>query len=164
MRLRWGLWRGNTLLASGRRVWLDGYRRQLHGATWSALVDSLRTLPELPRPTDDYGRDYGMLKAYLVMTGESPRSTPEFLAPMLLTSWARGQSLDAAMTALARRQFDFYAVELARENLWPQAADAGDVGAWLEGYMFSLAGPIYAGTNEIQRNIIAERLMKLPRA
>ena len=50
-----------------------------------------------------------------------------------------------------------------RAQLLPQAPDAGDVGAWLEGYMFSLAGPIYAGTNEIQRNIIAERLMKLPR-
>src|SRR5215207_1275765 len=127
MRLRWGLWRGDALLAGGRRVWLDGYRRQLHGATWSALVDSLRTLPELPRPTDDYGRDYGMLKAYLVMTGDSPRSTPEVLAPVLLTSWARGQALDADMMALARRQFEFYATELARENPWPQAADAGVV-------------------------------------
>ena len=77
--------------------------------------------------TDDYGRDYAMLKAYLVMTNESPRSTPKFLAPVLLTSWARGQSLDADMTALARRQFEFYAAELARANPWPQAADGGIV-------------------------------------
>ncbi|MFB4319109.1 acyl-CoA dehydrogenase family protein [Actinomadura sp. 21ATH] len=35
--------------------------------------------------------------------------------------------------------------------------------AWLEGYVFSLAGPIYAGTNEIQLNVIAERLLGLPR-
>ncbi|XVQ14680.1 acyl-CoA dehydrogenase family protein [Spirillospora sp. CA-255316] len=35
--------------------------------------------------------------------------------------------------------------------------------AWLEGYVFALAGPIYAGTNEIQLNVIAERLLGLPR-
>ncbi|WP_341230241.1 acyl-CoA dehydrogenase family protein [Nocardioides salarius] len=34
---------------------------------------------------------------------------------------------------------------------------------WLDGYLFSLSGPIYAGTNEIQRNIVAQRILGLPR-
>ncbi|MBF4162095.1 acyl-CoA dehydrogenase family protein [Nocardioides acrostichi] len=34
---------------------------------------------------------------------------------------------------------------------------------WLDGYTFSLSGPIYAGTNEIQRNIVAERVLGLPK-
>jgi alkylation response protein AidB-like acyl-CoA dehydrogenase len=34
---------------------------------------------------------------------------------------------------------------------------------WLDGYQFALAGPIYAGTNEVQRNVVAERLLGLPR-
>ncbi len=41
--------------------------------------------------------------------------------------------------------------------------DAVTENAWMKGYQFALAGPIYAGTNEIQRNIIAERLLGLPR-
>jgi alkylation response protein AidB-like acyl-CoA dehydrogenase len=36
-------------------------------------------------------------------------------------------------------------------------------GPWLDGYEFSLAGPIYAGTNEVQRNVVAERVLGLPR-
>jgi alkylation response protein AidB-like acyl-CoA dehydrogenase len=36
-------------------------------------------------------------------------------------------------------------------------------GPWSRGFMFSLAGPIYAGTNEVQRNVVAERLLGLPR-
>ena len=36
-------------------------------------------------------------------------------------------------------------------------------GRWTDGYLFSLSGPIYAGTNEIQRNVIAERLLGLPK-
>jgi alkylation response protein AidB-like acyl-CoA dehydrogenase len=39
----------------------------------------------------------------------------------------------------------------------------GPDGDWQGAYLFSLAGPIYAGTNEIQRSVIAERLLGLPR-
>lgn len=39
----------------------------------------------------------------------------------------------------------------------------GQINLWLEGYIFSLSGPIYAGSNEVQRNIVAERLLGLPR-
>jgi alkylation response protein AidB-like acyl-CoA dehydrogenase len=39
----------------------------------------------------------------------------------------------------------------------------GDPEGWLDGYIFALAGPIYAGSNEIQRNIIAERMLGLPK-
>ncbi len=42
-------------------------------------------------------------------------------------------------------------------------ADAELESTWLDGYTFSLSGPIYAGTNEIQRNIVAERILGLPR-
>jgi alkylation response protein AidB-like acyl-CoA dehydrogenase len=34
---------------------------------------------------------------------------------------------------------------------------------WMKGWEFSLSGPIYAGTNEIQRNVVAERVLGLPR-
>ena len=51
-----------------------------------------------------------------------------------------------------------------RGDLQPEAPAAVGVGDWLDGYLFSLSGPIYAGTNEIQRNVIAERILGLPRS
>ena len=51
----------------------------------------------------------------------------------------------------------------ARAELLPLAPAAQGVGDWLEGWIFAQSGPIYAGTNEIQRNIIAERVLGMPR-
>ncbi len=51
----------------------------------------------------------------------------------------------------------------ARAELLAEAPDAVAGAKWLDGYLFSLSGPIYAGTNEIQRNIIADRVLNLPR-
>jgi alkylation response protein AidB-like acyl-CoA dehydrogenase len=44
-----------------------------------------------------------------------------------------------------------------------RGADGELADSWTDGLLFALGGPIYAGTNEIQRNIIAERLLGLPR-
>ncbi len=51
----------------------------------------------------------------------------------------------------------------ARAELLPHAPDAEGVGTWLDGWLFAQSGPIYAGTNEVQRNIIAERMLGMPR-
>jgi alkylation response protein AidB-like acyl-CoA dehydrogenase len=52
----------------------------------------------------------------------------------------------------------------ARAEIEPEtAAEITELGSWLDGFMFAQSGPIYAGTNEIQRNIIAERMLGMPR-
>jgi alkylation response protein AidB-like acyl-CoA dehydrogenase len=52
----------------------------------------------------------------------------------------------------------------AKAEIEPEtAADFDELGSWLDGFMFAQSGPIYAGTNEIQRNIIAERVLGMPR-
>jgi alkylation response protein AidB-like acyl-CoA dehydrogenase len=74
---------------------------------------------------------------------------------------------DSSLMKVFWSELDLRLHELALELLGPRAtlsAEAPDAeGRWLDGFLFSLAGPIYAGTNEIQRNIIAERVLGLPR-
>ncbi|MDF9816822.1 acyl-CoA dehydrogenase family protein [Streptomyces sp. SPB162] len=60
-------------------------------------------------------------------------------------------------------ELDIRLHETALDLLGADGELADGDGGWAEGYVFSLAGPIYAGTNEIQRDIIAERLLGLPK-
>ena len=62
-------------------------------------------------------------------------------------------------------ELDLQLHETAMRILGPRAelVDDPEVHDWLEGFLFAQAGPIYAGSNEIQRNIIAERVLGLPK-
>ena len=54
-------------------------------------------------------------------------------------------------------------IELNETALALLGPEADIESRWTDAHLFSLSGPIYAGTNEIQRNIIAERILGLPR-
>ncbi|GAA1033729.1 acyl-CoA dehydrogenase family protein [Virgisporangium ochraceum] len=86
----------------------------------------------------------------------------------LFTAWevdgllaGRSPGARSSLTKLHWSELDVALHETALELLGP---DAERDDAWTRGFQFSLSGPIYAGTNEIQRNIVAERLLGLPRS
>jgi alkylation response protein AidB-like acyl-CoA dehydrogenase len=71
---------------------------------------------------------------------------------------------ESSMVKVFWSELDIELHELALDLLGRHAELLdGDDAAWMKGYEFALAGPIYAGTNEIQRNVIAERVLGLPR-
>ncbi len=79
-----------------------------------------------------------------------------------VTRLAAGGDLgaDGSVNKLFWSELDVALHETALDLL----GDEGELeSSWTDGYLFSLAGPIYAGTNEVQRNIVSERLLGLPR-
>ena len=81
-----------------------------------------------------------------------------------VTRLADGGEMGAAgsVNKLFWSELDIAIHETALDLLGPES-ELRDDNDWMDGYLFSLAGPIYAGTNEIQRNIVAERVLGLPR-
>jgi alkylation response protein AidB-like acyl-CoA dehydrogenase len=79
-----------------------------------------------------------------------------------VTRLADGGELGAAgsVNKVFWSELDVALHETALDLLGPEAEVES---SWTDGYLFSLSGPIYAGTNEIQRNIVAERILGLPR-
>ena len=67
---------------------------------------------------------------------------------------------DASMNKIFWSEMDINIQETALELLGSKSELDSD---WMKAFQFSLAGPIYAGTNEIQRNLVAERVLQLPR-
>jgi alkylation response protein AidB-like acyl-CoA dehydrogenase len=67
---------------------------------------------------------------------------------------------EASLTKVWWSELDIELHEVALDVLGPEAELEA---SWSKGWQFALSGPIYAGTNEIQRNIAAERILGLPR-
>ncbi len=111
--------------------------------------------------------------------GEIPGSLTAPLADQVADCWMEAQAYKLATDMMVTRlasgekpgpesslnkvfwsEMDIHLHETALALLGDEACLEGP---WMKGYQFSLSGPIYAGTNEIQRNIIAERVLGLPR-
>ncbi len=144
--------RGLNLRAPGRFL-----------AAASRLVDLYRTVLESGAVPDNGLRDQ-VITAYTDATAyrwQVYRKASELMhggsmgseASYMKVFWSE---LDVELHATALRL-------LGEHGELTHQAPLADGGSWMTGYLFSLSGPIYAGTNEIQRNIIAERVLGLPR-
>jgi len=130
--------RGLTLRSPGRYL-----------ATARRLVELYRERPD-PRLRDQVIRAWIDAQAYQLYTEQS--------IDRLEAGTAMGAS--SSINKIAWSELDLRLHEAALALLGPEAELDG---AWMKGYQFALAGPIYAGTNEIQRNVIAERVLGLPK-
>jgi alkylation response protein AidB-like acyl-CoA dehydrogenase len=140
--------RGLTLRSPGRFM-----------ATAQRLIDLAREHPHAPHAVDDAWRDR-LTAAWI------DAQAYRWQTFATVTRIAQGQKTgpESSMVKVFWSELDIRLHELALELLGPYAEllDGNDA-AWIKGYEFALAGPIYAGTNEIQRNVIAERVLGLPR-
>jgi len=113
------------------------------------LVDLYRSAPD-PRVADDVVDAWIKAQAYRLYTWGT------------VTRLAGGGDMGAAgsVNKVFWSELDIALHETALDLLGPAAELES---RWLDGYTFALSGPIYAGTNEVQRNIVAERILGLPR-
>jgi alkylation response protein AidB-like acyl-CoA dehydrogenase len=133
--------RGLTLRSPGRFT-----------ASVDRLVSLYRSAPDAgPLARDAVVRAWIDAEAYRLATFET------------VTRLAGGARMgpESSVNKVFWSEMDVRINEAALSLLGPDAVF--DDTAWMKGFEFALAGPIYAGTNEIQRNVIAERLLGLPR-
>ncbi|WP_217231500.1 acyl-CoA dehydrogenase family protein [Streptomyces anulatus] len=134
---------------SERGLTLRSPGRFLHTA--GRLLDLARTRPGGPgAQRDRVVQSWIEAQAYELFTLEQVTSIVE----------GRQIGAESSLNKLFWSQLDIALHETAVDLMGPEAETDGP---WSRGFLFSLAGPIYAGTNEIQRNIVAERLLGLPR-
>ncbi|MFE1781588.1 acyl-CoA dehydrogenase family protein [Streptomyces sp. NPDC059506] len=115
------------------------------------LLDLARSLPDGPGAhRDRVVQSWIDAQAYQLFTLEQVTALAE----------GRPAGAESSLNKLFWSELDIRLHETALDLLGPEAETDGP---WSKGFLFSLAGPIYAGTNEIQRNIVAERLLGLPR-
>ncbi len=130
--------RGLTLRSPGRFL-----------ATAQRLIDLYRADPQ-PRLRERLVDVWLRAEAYSLFT----------LDTVTRLSAGGAMGADSSINKIWWSELDCDLHELALELLGP---DAEREGPWSKGWQFALSGPIYAGTNEIQRNIAAERVLGLPR-
>ena len=90
------------------------------------------------------------MRSYALATMDVERPGQDSVSKLLWANWHRGLG-ELAMDVLGKA------------GLVCGDGDSGDLNQWQHLFLFSRADTIYGGSNEIQRNVIAERVLGLPR-
>ena len=132
-----------------------------------ALTRDGRPLLDDPRVRSRLGRIYAELEVQ------------RYAALRVLSALEKGEQPGAAssITKLSYSEFEKRYHELAQEILGPWGqltarpphdflevdTSSGEAGTWAHAFLWSRAGTIYAGSSEIQKNVIADRVLGLPK-
>ena len=111
---RWWWYKGTGLYPDLLQIYKARFDRILLDPARVTLVRSLDSLPAVAKASDQYGRAYDRLKAYLMTTNNPDQLAAGFVVPILMDQWRNGRQVDSTRTELARRQFDFYATRLCQ--------------------------------------------------
>ncbi|MGH9030129.1 MAG: acyl-CoA dehydrogenase family protein [Acidimicrobiales bacterium] len=164
---------GEQILGEAGRGWevamaTAGSERGLSLRSPARYTEAARRLlslyAERRRSDPDVARRTGDAVARAVVDAEAYRLHTYWTATRVVEGGTVGP--EASMNKLFWSETDLAIHTAAMELLGEEAQildEAGRPGSWTDGYLFALAGPIYAGTNEIQRNVVAERVLGLPR-
>ena len=126
--LRWGLYSGARLYPPVRALYFDKFGRLLYDSTRAGLRRATQAL-SAPNAKVPYDSAYRLLRAYLVTTDATDRSTREFVGPALLNAWPQAAAVDSTSRALARRQFEVFGSELPYGNPFAERGDAALIGS-----------------------------------
>ena len=146
-----------------------------YATQYNRLVEAARRLKRHGRPLMDnpvVRQKLGRIWAEL--------EVERYGALRVLTMLERGEHPGAggSLTKLSYSEFEKRFMELAMEILGPYGqltegqpeeyrlqidTAVGDHGTWAYAFLWSRAGTIYAGSSEIQKNVIGERILGLPK-
>ncbi len=117
--LGFGLYSGNAIKEPLRTIYFESINQRFFKPVQAALERELRaftttSLEPVSTASDDLGRYYDLLKAYLMLAGDADKIEPTFLVHRLTDYWK--QSAPPELELLAQQQLEFYASQASRED------------------------------------------------
>lgn len=126
-----------------------GFRRELRALTDLANSNGAAADPAIAERLAEAWMGLEVMRAHALRTLGDPSASAASVSKLLWANWHRSLGELAMLVRGA--------------GSLVTSGDPDDLDEWQRLYLFTRADTIYGGSNEIQRNIIAERVLGLPR-